>query len=197
MATQKNLDKAYMQCARAIAALSRAKRKTVGAIIVSANGHGIIAEGFNGTPSGFDNCCENASKTEHYLTFQTDLNQFYCHECKCFIQDDMIKQANFISGRTAKYHDYVVLTTKSEVIHAEANAIAKVARSTNSSAGATLYCTLSPCFECAKQIIQAGIVRVVYAEQYPYAGHTGEVRAPGLDLLRQANIEVELCGMND
>ena len=89
--------------------------------------------------------------------------------------------------------------TKQECLHAESNAIAKVARSTASSVGGTLYCTLSPCLECAKLVVQAGIIRVVYGEQYPYLGHTGEVRALGLDLLREAGIQVDnldLCSHN-
>ena len=147
MAKQESLDRAYIGCAALIGELSHAVRKKVGCIIVSAKGNHIIAEGFNGTPSGFDNCCE--TKTDDGLT------------------------------------------TKPEVIHAEANALAKIARSNNSSEGATLYCTLMPCFECAKQIIQAGIKRVVYLEHYPYPGHTGIVRTPGLELLLKAQIQVD------
>jgi dCMP deaminase len=123
-----------MRCALAMSELSHAQRRKVGAILVSPQG-GIIAEGFNGTPSGFDNNCESN------------------------------------------------LITKPEVLHAESNAITKVAKSTNSSAGATLYCTLSCCFECAKLIIQAGIVRFVYLEDYRCVN--------GLDLLRKAGIRVD------
>jgi len=143
MAEQHKIDIAYMTCAFAMSKLSYARRKKVGAIIVSPEG-GIIAEGVNGMPSGFSNKCE------------TPLHK-----------------------------------TKEEVLHAESNAITKLARSTNSSVGATLYCTLSPCLECAKLIIQTGITRVVYAERYPYAGHTGEVRAMGLDLLEEAKVQVD------
>lgn len=146
MAKQAALDKAYMTCAFAIAELSHAQRKKVGAIIVASD-IGIIAEGCNGTPSGFDNNCEEE-----------------------------------IEG---------ALKTKQECLHAESNAIIKIARSNNKSVGATLYCTLTPCFECSKLIIQAGIVRVVYAEQYPYAGHTGAARPLGLELLAKANIRVD------
>lgn len=153
MASRAELDHAYMTCAFAIAELSRARRKKVGAIIVALSG-GIIAEGCNGTPSGFDNNCEDE-----------------------------------VDGK---------LVTKTECIHAESNAIMKVACSNNSSKAATLYCTLTPCFECAKLIIQARIVRVVYAEQYPYAGHAGAARPLGLELLAKANIQVDkLDGFTD
>lgn len=160
MASREALDKAYMTCAFAIAELSRARRKKVGAIIVSCNG-GIIAEGCNGTPAGFDNNCED--------------------EVYGIDQPASVK-----------------LITKPECVHAESNAIIKVARSNNSSSGATLYCTLTPCFECAKLIIQAGIVRVVYAERYPYATHTGPMRALGIELLEKAKIPVDkLDGFTD
>lgn len=139
MVNQKKLDEAYMGCARAIGAMSHAERKKVGAILVSSAGHGIIAEGYNGTPRGFDNVCE--------------------------------------------YEKSEGLVTKPEVLHAESNAIAKVARSTNSSSGSTLYVTLSPCFECSKLIIQAGIKRIVYEEEYRLLD--------GIDLLRKAGVEVD------
>ena len=145
MASQNKLDKAYMKCAYAIAELSSAKRKQVGAILVK---EGIIGEGYNGTPSGFDNCCER----EAY----------------------MIGKNEFIEK---------VLVTLPEVLHAESNAIAKLARSTSSSEGSTLYVTTSPCFECAKLIIQSKIIRVVYAEQYRLTD--------GIDLLKKAGIQVD------
>jgi dCMP deaminase len=164
MAKQRDLDKAYMKCAYAMSELSHAQRKKVGAIIVAFNG-GIIAEGFNGTPSGFDNRCERE-------------------------EFDAVR----IDRPVKDYKPRIV--TKPEVLHAESNALAKIACSTNSCKAATLYTTLSPCFECAKLIIQARIIRVVYAEQYPYEGHTGPVRAPGLDLLREAGIEVAKLEMS-
>lgn len=160
MAAQKDLDIAYMTCAYAVAKLSHATRRKVGAIMVSPRG-GIIAEGVNGMPSGFDNSCEK-------------LEVIWPHS-GCLLP-------------VAKYGEIV---TKDACLHAESNAITKVARSTNSSVGATLYCTLSPCFECAKLIIQAGIKRVVFSEQYPYPGHSGPVRHIGLDLLREAKIQVD------
>lgn len=130
---QLKYDKAYLRMALEWAKLSYCKRKQVGALIVKNNT--IIADGYNGTPSGFENCCEDAE------------------------------------GNTLWY-----------VLHAEANAIMKVARSTLSSEGATLYLTLSPCKECSKLILQAGIKRVVYITSYKDNS--------GIEFLRSAGIEV-------
>lgn len=117
MPTQAELDFTYLDIARAIARLSKSKRNKVGAVLVRDGS--VISEGYNGTPAGWSNTCEDADGA-----------------------------------------------TLPEVLHAEANAIAKIARSTQSSQGATLYTTLGPCLECAKLIHQAGITRVVYAEEY-------------------------------
>ena len=130
---QLKYDKAYLRMAREWAKLSHCERKQVGALIVK--GRMIISDGFNGTPTGFDNCCED---------------------------DDKI--------------------TKWEVLHAEANAILKVAASTQSSSGATLYITLSPCKQCSKLIHQAGIKRVVYADAYKDTS--------GLEFLKKAGVEL-------
>ncbi len=127
-------DVRYMRMAQVWAENSYCERRKVGALIVKDKM--IISDGYNGTPSGFENVCE----------------------------DDNNK-------------------TKPYVLHAEANAITKVARSSNSSEGATLYVTSSPCIECAKLIIQSGINRVVYAEEY----RTLE----GVELLERAGVEVE------
>ncbi|MBP6230588.1 MAG: dCMP deaminase family protein [Paludibacteraceae bacterium] len=127
------LDKRYMQMAHVWAENSYCKRRQVGALLVKDKM--IISDGYNGTPCGFENICE----------------------------DEDFK-------------------TKPYVLHAEANAITKVARSHNSSEGATLYVTTSPCIECAKLIIQSGIVRVVYANEY----HVTD----GVDLLIRAQVEV-------
>jgi len=127
-------DKQYLRIAQIWSENSYAKRLRVGAIIVK--DQMIISDGYNGTPKGFDNVCEEDN------------------------------------GNTHPY-----------VLHAEANAITKVAQSTNSSKDATLYTLVSPCMECSKLIIQAGIKRVVYAEEY----RTTE----GIDLLRQAGIVVD------
>ena len=114
---QLKFDKAYLKMALEWGKLSHCKRKQVGALIVK--DRMIISDGFNGTPTGFDNCCEDKNGT-----------------------------------------------TKWEVLHAEANAILKVASSTQSAKNATLYVTLSPCTQCSKLIHQAGIKRVVYANAY-------------------------------
>jgi dCMP deaminase len=128
-------DKAYLRIAKEWSRLSYCKRKQVGAIIV--RDRMIISDGYNGTPSGFENCCEDES------------------------------------GATKWY-----------VLHAEANAILKVASSTQSCEGATLYITLSPCKECSKLIHQSGIKRVVY--------HQGYKDDSGLQFLVKAGVEVEL-----
>ena len=130
---QLQFDKRYLEMAKIWSNNSYCKRRKVGALIV--RDRMIISDGYNGTPAGFENNCED----ETY-------------------------------------------TTKSYVLHAEANAITKVAKSNNSSEGATLYVTTSPCIECSKLIIQSGIKRVVYSDEY----HNTE----GLDLLRRANIEI-------
>jgi len=126
------LDRRYLRMARIWAENSYCERRKVGALIVS--GNMIISDGFNGTPSGFENICEDADGL-----------------------------------------------TKSYVLHAEANAISKVACSNNSSSGSTLYVTASPCLECAKLIIQAGIRRVVFQDLYRLSA--------GVDLLRKAGVE--------
>ena len=135
MSSSKQLkyDKAYLKMALEWGKLSHCKRKQVGALIVK--DRMIISDGFNGTPKGFENVCED---------------------------DD-----NY---------------TKWYVLHAEANAITKVASSTQSSQGATLYITLSPCKECSKLIFQAGIIRVVYITEYK--------DRTGLDFLIKAGVEV-------
>ena len=130
---QLKYDKAYLKMALEWGKLSYCKRKQVGALIVK--DRMIISDGFNGTPSGFDNCCEDASGN-----------------------------------------------TKWEVLHAEANAILKVASSTQSAKNATLYITLSPCIQCSKLIHQAGIKRVVYANAYKDAA--------GLEFLEKAGVEL-------
>ena len=131
---QHHIDCRYLRMARIWAENSYCTRRQVGAIIV--NDSMIISDGFNGTPSGFENICEDSDGV-----------------------------------------------TKPYVLHAEANAITKVARSNNSSQGATLYVTASPCLECSKLIIQSGIKRVVFNEMYRITD--------GLDLLRRAGIQVD------
>ena len=127
-------DEKYMQMAAVWATNSYCKRRQVGALLVK--DRMIISDGYNGTPSGFENVCEDENGV-----------------------------------------------TKPYVLHAEANAISKVAKSGNSADGATLYVTASPCMECAKLIIQSGIQRVVYRDEYRLTD--------GIDLLRRAGVEVE------
>lgn len=181
MAKQKDLDKAYMRCALAMSQLSYAKRKKVGAILVSPQGS-IIAEGFNGTPSGDHNVCEITTIEYHPLVYKKYHRAYYCEKCnECF-------DANTDYGHSDPYHTVVSSVTKPEVLHAESNAIAKVAKSTNSSVGATLYCTLSCCFECAKLIIQAEISRFVYIEEYRDTS--------GLDRLRKSGVIVDKISLD-
>jgi dCMP deaminase len=130
---QVELDKRYIRMAMIWAGNSYCERRKVGALIVKDKM--IISDGYNGTPSGFENVCED----ENHIT-------------------------------------------KPYVLHAEANAITKIARSNNSSDGATMYVTAAPCIECAKLIIQAGIKRVVYSEKYRLED--------GINLLERAGIEV-------
>lgn len=133
MKKQEKYDKTYLKMAKEWSKLSHCKRKKVGALVVK--DRMIISDGYNGTPSGFDNCCEDKK------------------------------------GDT-KWH----------VLHAEANAILKVASSTQSCKGATLYITLSPCKQCSKLIHQAGFTRLVYAEEYKDIS--------GLDFLEKTVIEL-------
>lgn len=136
----KKLDERYLRMALIWAENSYCQRRKVGALVVKDKM--IISDGFNGTPSGFENVCE-------------DENQ----------------------------------VTRPYVLHAEANAITKLARSHNNSDEATLYVTASPCIECAKLIIQSGIKRVVYGEKYRLDD--------GIRLLERAGIEVEFLNMNE
>lgn len=131
---QQILDIRYLRMARIWAENSYCERRKVGAIVVKDKM--IISDGYNGTPEGFENVCE-------------DCNQI----------------------------------TKPYVLHAEANAITKLARSSNNSEGATLYVTASPCIECSKLIIQSGIKRVVYGEKYRLED--------GINLLKRAGVDVE------
>lgn len=130
---QERYDKAYLRMAQTWAQLSHCKRKKVGAIIVK--DQMIISDGYNGTPAGFDNCCEDEENYTHWY-----------------------------------------------VLHAEANAILKVAKSTNNAKNSTLYLTLSPCKECSKLILQSGIKRLVYINGYK--------DNTGLSFLREAGIEI-------
>jgi dCMP deaminase len=137
---QFELDLRYLRMARIWAENSYCKRRQVGALVVK--NKMIISDGYNGTPSGFENVCEDENNV-----------------------------------------------TKTYVLHAEANAITKIANSSNSSEGATMYVTASPCIECAKLIIQSGIRRVVYSEKYRLED--------GIDLLKRAGIETIYINPDD
>lgn len=139
---QLRYDTAYLKMAESWSKLSHCIRKKVGAIIVKDNM--IISDGYNGTPSGFDNCCENEA------------------------------------GETQWY-----------VLHAEANAILKVAKSTNNCNGATLYLTLSPCKDCSKLILQAGISRVVFARNYKDTSGIDFLKSAGIETIQIENTENE------
>lgn len=138
LSKQTKLDLRYLRMARIWAENSYCKRRQVGALVVKDKM--IISDGYNGTPSGFENICEENDITKPY------------------------------------------------VLHAEANAITKLARSSNNSDGSTLYVTASPCIECAKLIIQAGIKRVVYAEKYRLND--------GIQLIERAGIKVEFLDID-
>lgn len=127
--------------ARIWAENSYCRRRKVGALIV--RNKMIISDGYNGTPSGFENICEDENNL-----------------------------------------------TKPYVLHAEANAITKIARSGNSSEGATLYVTAAPCIECSKLIIQAGIIRVVYSESYRLEDGVNLLRRAGIDVLCLENRDI-------
>jgi dCMP deaminase len=174
MAKQSDLDLAYMKMASAMADLSHARRKKVGAIVVSSKGYGVIAEGFNGTPPGFDNGCE-----DEYVSVPGALID---HEYVNKDSIDRLQRAYPEMFTTDRKAGIPFLVTKDEVLHAEENAIAKLAEFGHSSFGATLYCTCAPCLRCARQIIACKITRVVYAEIYR--------NDLGLRLLEKAKIVV-------
>lgn len=134
-----------MQVAYQFAELSYAKRRRVGSVIV--NEEQIVSFGYNGTPTGFDNSCEELNYGQNGKGFEV---------------------------------------TKDEVLHAESNALAKLAKSTMSSDGADLYVTMSPCYQCSKLIIQSGIKNVFYSEEYRDTS--------GLELLKKANININKVG---
>jgi len=150
-----------MQTAYQFAKLSYANRRKVGCVIVK--DEQLVSFGYNGTPRGFDNTCEEDQiryydNPDHAITL---MDKGY--ECD--------------NGCCSKR------VTKQEVLHAESNAITKLAKSTMTSDGADLYTTTAPCFDCAKLIIQAGINRVYYSEDYRDMS--------GVELLQKANIKVE------
>ena len=155
------VDLIYMQMAYQIAKLSYAKRKRVGCIIVKDNQ--VVSTGYNGTPHGFDNDCEEDQiryydNPDHAMTLMD--KGYKCNDGCCSKE-----------------------VTKRVVLHAESNALAKVSKSTLSSDGADMYITMSPCFDCSKLIIQSGIKKVFYSESYRDTS--------GIDILEEAGIEVK------
>lgn len=170
---QLRYDRVYMKIASEISELSYAQRAKVGCVIVSDDGQ-ILSQGFNGMPSGFDNCCEE---------MQCTLNSVEERNEKC----PRMKELGYISNCDPNECEYCVLKTKDEVLHAESNAISKCAKYMSSTNGATLYVTLSPCKECAKLIAQSGIKRVVYRDSYRDMS--------GIDFLNKTNITVEQLTM--
>ena len=179
MPNQNKLDKTYLKMAEAWAEMSHAKRKKVGCLIVK--DERIISDGFNGTPSGFNNECEEILYTcdEHDYASKDDSGPDHSF---ISLKDDLTRFEDEEWQLDKDKEKFFKLKTKPEVLHAESNALMKLARSTNSSEGATIYCTYSPCFDCAKLIIQAGIKRVVYDEAYRCK--------EGLDLLKKAKVEI-------
>lgn len=151
----------FMKIAKNISEESKAIRRKVGALIVKENN--IIAVGYNGTPSGFDNNCETKV-------------------IKAAELHSISVGANGVTTPNLNKVDFE-LVTKPEVLHAETNAIAKCAQSVNSSKDADLYTTTSPCFDCSKLIIQSGIKRVFYNEEYKDTS--------GLELLKKAGVKIE------
>lgn len=151
---QKKMDELYIDIAKRISKMSHATRNKVGCVIVK-DGK-ILSMGWNGTPACFHNACE---------------------------EEVELSESDAINLGLLELGEGKHLITKKEVLHSELNAIAKIARSTESSEGATIYITLGTCVECAKLIIQSGIKRVVYLEEY---------RDPsGIELLKKANIMTE------
>lgn len=153
----------YMQVAEATALLSTARRLQVGAVIV--RDHKILATGYNGTPAGWDNNCED--------------KQYMDRDAGGWLSPEEIEESWPLEDEIGRYR----LKTKPEVLHAESNSLMKVARSTESSEGATLFCTHAPCLECAKLIYQSGIRQLFYRDGYRDSA--------GLDFLQQGGIEVE------
>ena len=168
---QQKYDEIYMKIAKSISELSYANRNKVGCVIVSDDGQ-LISQGFNGTPSGYDNCCED--KVYNYIPGKDCKRPDSCTKGK-----DGTCKGCILSEQSTSY----TLVTKPEVLHAESNAISKCAKWNSSTDGATCYVTLSPCVDCSKLMIQSGIKKVYYKELYR--------NTEGIDLLKQAGIEVK------
>lgn len=170
MANQKELDGVYMQTALAHASLSKAVRAQVGAVLVTS--HGVTLTGYNGTPVGFSNECEDKVwMPEEYQGLHPDkINEMYPHYGEHVV-------GNYVCNGRYK------LVTKPEVIHAELNCIMKAAREGVSCIASTVYVTLSPCVQCSAMMIQAGVKRLVY--KTPYRDTSG------IMLLKNAGIKTQ------
>ena len=155
---------AHMKAAEVYAELSSATRLHVGCVVVKDNT--IIGIGYNGMPTGWDNNCED---TEYVIKEE------------CYATDESMLQ----NGFTETAHGWSRKRTKREVLHAETNALAKIARSTNSSEGSSLFVTHEPCLDCAKIIHQAGIKEVFYRNPYPRANG-------GAEFLKKCGVEVSV-----
>jgi dCMP deaminase len=155
---------AHMKAAEVYAELSSATRLHVGCVVVKDNT--IIGIGYNGMPTGWDNNCED---TEYVIKEE------------CYATDESMLQ----NGFTESAHSWSRKRTKREVLHAETNALAKIARSTNSSDGSSLFVTHEPCLDCAKIIHQAGIKEVFYRNPYPRANG-------GAEFLKKCGVEVSV-----
>lgn len=175
-------DKVYMKIAENIASLSYSIRNKVGCIIVSEEGQ-LIAQGFNGTPSGYDNCCEIPSCSCKYVRGCAVTEKPIKEQMSVEFCANVLKPLGHANDKKGYPCQYLTLTTKPEVLHAESNAISKCAKYYSSTKNSTLYVTLSPCIDCVKSIIQAGIKRVVFKDLYRVTD--------GLELLKKSNIEVE------
>ena len=162
---QLQYDIAYMKMAYAISELSYALRNKVGCIIVSENGQ-VISQGFNGTPSGYDNCCEDPHCSCKYTKGCAVTEKPIEEQMSVEFCSNALKPLGHANDKSGYPCHYLTLTTKKEVLHAESNAIFWCAKSGISTQGTTFYLTLSPCQTCSLAIIQAGIKRVVYGEQY-------------------------------
>ena len=167
---------AYMKTAEIFAELSHARRLHVGAIVVKDDR--IISIGYNGMPSGWDNNCEDKEYLSRDAGGWLDPNEIY--EQWPFEEEPRIQ---WFGDDPITVTNRYKLKTKPEVIHAEANAIAKLAKSTESGDGAVMFLTHAPCIDCAKQVYAAGIRKVYFGEQYR--------SADGIDFLNKCNIEVE------
>jgi len=170
-------DIVYMNVAKNISTLSYAIRNKVGCIIVSEDGQ-ILSQGFNGTPTGFNNECEIPEciygENHCAITGKLKRDQLSLKFCNNILSNDSKN----------KYRcNFLDMKTKPEVLHAESNAISKCAKHRSSTLNSTMYVTLSPCIDCAKLIIQAGIKRLVFSELYR--------NQDGLELLKKSNILIE------